>query len=103
MEWIDLTGALCALIALTGAVVASRLVPWLNCKTTAEEREHLLRWVDIAVGAAQQLYHQSQGKQRLQYALELLEGKGFNINDRAGRDAVEAAVLKLHEELNHGN
>ena len=55
------------------------------------------------MGAAQQLYHQSQGKQRLQYALELLERKGFNINDRAVRDAVEAAVLKLHEELNHGN
>ena len=82
MEWIDLTGALCALIALTGAVVASRLIPWLNCKTTAEEREHLLRWVEIAVGAAQQLYHQSQGKQRLQYALELLEGEGADYRIR---------------------
>ena len=103
MEWIDLTGALCALIALLGAVAVRRVLPWVEAKTTAEERENLLRWVEIAVGAAQQLYHQSQGSKRLEYALELLESKGFNVDDRAVRDAVEAAVLKLHEELNHGN
>lgn len=95
----DLTVILEAVIALAVAIITAFVLPWLKSKTTAEQRKELLVWVDIAVAAAQQLYHQLDGKERLTYALTILEEKGFDINDGAVVDAVEAAVLKLHQQL----
>lgn len=98
----DLTSVVEAIIALMVTVLTVFVLPWLSCKTTAQEREDLLRWVDIAVAAAQQLYYQMDGEARLNYALALLEEKGFDVDDGAVVDAVEAAVLKLHRELEKG-
>ena len=95
----DITSILEAVIALAAAVVTVFLVPWISSRTTAQEREELLSWVDIAVAAAQQLYYKCSGAQRLDYALAMLEEKGFDIDDGAVVDAVEAAVLKLHRQL----
>ena len=99
---IDLTPIYNAVIALAAACVSVFFIPWLKRKTDEQEREELLRWVDIAVAAAQQLYHQAEGSKRLAYALEFLEEKGYTIDDSV-IDTVEAAVLKLHEEMKHGN
>ena len=99
---IDLTPIYNAVIALVAACVSVFLIPWLKRKTDEQEREKLLFWVDIAVAAAQQLYHQAEGSKRLAYALEFLEDKGYTIDDSV-IDTVEAAVLKLHEEMKHGN
>ena len=96
---IDLTAILEAIIALAVAIITAIVIPWIKSKTTAQNREDLLKWVDIAVAAAQQLYHQYSGQQRLDYALSILEEKGFNVNDGVVVDAVEAAVLKLHQQL----
>lgn len=96
---IDLTMLIEMVIAVACAVATLFVVPWLRSKTTAQQREELLKWVDIAVAAAQQLYHQCSGQQRLQYALEMLEEQGYNIDSAVVRDAVEAAVLKLHQQL----
>lgn len=96
---IDLTPIINAVIMILASIATAYFVPWLKSNTTAKQREDLLVWVDIAVMAAQQLYHQYDGAQRLDYALSLLEVKGFDINDDTVRDAVEAAVLKLHQGL----
>lgn len=95
----DLTKVIEAGIALLATVITVFLLPWLSSKTTAQERENLLRWVDIAVAAAQQLYYQLDGEARLNYALALLEEKGYDIDDGVVLDAVEAAVLKLHRQM----
>ena len=104
---IDLTNILEAVVALAVAIITAFVLPWLRSKTTAEQRKELLVWVDIAVAAAQQLYHQLNGAERLAYALTILEEKGFDVDDGAVLDAVEAAVLKLHQQLegatNDGN
>lgn len=96
---IDLTDIFKALAYLLVAVASAFLVPWLKSKTTATERDELLKWVDIAVAAAQQLYHNSNGKDRLDYALSVLYDQGFDVNTSDVRNAVEAAVLKLHQQL----
>lgn len=96
---IDLTPLINAAILLVAALVGAYLVPWLKSRTSAEQRENLLKWVDIAVAAAQQLYHQCSGEVRLKYALELLQTQGFDVNNGVVQDAVEAAVLKLHQQL----
>lgn len=96
---IDLTPIMNTFIALVVALILRYVIPWIKSKTTNQQRENMLAWVDIAVMAAQQLYYQMDGQTRLNYALELLEEKGFDINDTAVLDAVEAAVLKLHQGL----
>lgn len=96
---IDLTPAFYALISFLLAVAMRYLVPFLRRKISADDMDDLLVWVEIAVAAAQQLYHQADGEKRLQYALGVLADKGFNVNDKAVRSAVEAAVLKLHQQL----
>ena len=41
----DLTHILNAVIALLAALVTAFVIPWLKRKTSAQEREELLRWV----------------------------------------------------------
>lgn len=99
----DLTNIVELLIALVTVAISAFVLPWLKSKTTAEQRNNLLKWVEIAVSAAQQLYHQSSGEERLSHALKLLNEKGFDVNSTEVRDAVEAAVLKLHQNLKDTN
>lgn len=96
---IDLTPIINAAILLVALLISAFFIPWLKSKTTAEQRENLLRWAEIAVAAAQQLFHDRDGAARLEYAMSLLEEKGFDITEGAVRDAVEAMVLKLHQQL----
>lgn len=96
---IDLTEIITAVIALLSALVIRYLVPWIRSKTTETQRGDLLRWVEIAVTAAQQMYYQSSGAERKDYVLRFLEEHGFDIEDPAVDAAIEAAVLQLHESM----
>lgn len=99
MNMTNLTPLFEAFIALAAAIITGFLIPWLKRKTTAQEREELLTWVNIAVTAAQQLYHTADGAKRKKYVLDFLYNKGYDVNDKEIENAIEAAVLKLHREL----
>lgn len=95
----DITSVLTAIVSLAVAVLTVFVIPWLQTRISANEMDQMLKWVDVAVMAAQQLYHTADGPTRLEYAMDLLESKGYNIDQQEIRDAVEAAVLKLHQQL----
>lgn len=95
----DLTPVINAVIALIAALITAFVIPWLKSKTTAQEREELLKWVEIAVMAAQQLYYQLDGAKRKEYVRNFLNLKGYDVTDNEIDNAIEAAVLKLHREL----
>ena len=59
----------------------------------------MLRWVDIAVSAAEQLYDAAQGGQKKLYVLGFLRDKGYDIDEDEIDLAIEAAVLRLHKEI----
>lgn len=96
---IDLTTVFKAFIYLLFALASAFLIPWLKSRTTADQRDTFFKWVDIAVAAAQQLYHKNSGQDRLEYALSILYEKGYDVETNEVRSAVEAAVLKLHKQL----
>lgn len=96
---VNLTPILNATIALAAAFITAFVIPWLKRKTDEQELQELLNWVDIAVMAAQQLYHQHAGAKRKAYVLEFLASKGYDVNSDEVDNAIEAAVLKLHQEL----
>ena len=93
---IDLTPIINAVIALTAALIAYYVIPWL---TTEKEREDLLRWVNIAVKAAEQIQKQTDGPGRKSYVQSFLQSKGFDINDAAVDAAIEAAVLEMNQVI----
>lgn len=95
----NLTPVINALIALIAALISAFLIPWLKRNTSAKDREELLKWVEIAVMAAQQLYHQLDGAKRKEYVMNFLRKKGYNVLSAEVDSAIEAAVLKLHREL----
>ena len=96
---IDLTNIIEAAVALLVALVSAFLIPWIRSRLNASQTAELLRWVKIAVYSAQQLYYNLDGATRLEHALEVLAAKGFDVDDAALLDAVEAEVLKLHQGL----
>ena len=96
---IDITPFVQAVVALAATLITVFLIPWLRQQTSAQDREQLLRWVDIAVDAAQQLYHQADGAARKEYVLGFLREKGYDVDDKAVDAAIEAAVLQLHQQL----
>ena len=99
---LDLTPIINALILVVAGLVSMYFLPWLKSKKTAEETKDLVMWAEIAVAAAQQLYHQLDGEARLKHALSVLAAAGFDIDTAEVRNAVEAAVLKLHQEIGGG-
>ncbi|MCI9587894.1 MAG: holin [Oscillospiraceae bacterium] len=97
----NMTPILQASIALIAALVSAFLIPWLRRNTTAKEREELLKWVSIAVEAAQQLHYQLEGADRKSYVRAFLTEQGFDVDDQAVDAAIESAVLELHRELGY--
>ena len=95
----DLTPIFNAVIALLAALITAFVIPWLKRKTFAQEREELLRWVEIAVAAAEQIWDSTQGEEKKKAVLAFLREKGFTFSESEIDSAIEAAVLKLHHDL----
>ena len=95
----ELTDIICAVIVLLAAIMTATLVPWLKETMGVQERSEMLRWIEIAVMAAQQLYHDLDGTARKEYVLHFLEEKGYDVDTQEVDNAIEATVLKLRREL----
>lgn len=96
---IDVTAVITALLTLLGTVITAFVVPWLRCRTSAQDREELLGWVDLAVAAAQQVLYSAPGQERKKMVRAFLKTKGYDVDTDEVDQAIEAAVLRLHKEL----
>lgn len=95
----DLTPVINAVIALAAALITAFVIPWIKRNTSAKDREEFLKWVEIAVAAAEQLFYSTQGKEKKKYVVQFLEGKGFTFSETEIDAAIEGAVLNLHRNL----
>lgn len=97
---IDLTPVFNAIIALAAALATAFLIPWIKSKTTAEQRDEILIWVNIAVTAAEQIFTGSgRGEEKKEYVLKFLEERGFKVDFETLDALIEAAVKKLNQEM----
>lgn len=86
-----------AVIALIGAIITYVIVPYINSKTTEKQRDNAKFWVQVAVGAAEQIYKEKgQGKLKKKYVLNFLNSKGIDIDDEQLDVLIEAAVYELN-------
>mgnify|MGYP001038032467 FL=1 len=95
----DLTPVINAVIALIAALITAFVIPWVKRNTTAKDREEFLKWVEIAVAAAEQLFHTTQGKEKKTYVVQFLQEQGVTFSEAEIDAAIEGAVLKLHRDL----
>lgn len=86
-------------IELIVAVASLWLIPWLRARLNAEEVSDMLRWVEIAVSAAEQLFRGEDGENKKAYVRLFLSEKGYDVDTEELDAAIEAAVLRLRREL----
>lgn len=96
---IDITAILQAIITLVTLVITAFVIPWIKKKIGAENMTEFLKWVDIGVRAAEQLYDSTMTIEKKQYVLSFLNSKGVKYTAAEVDAAIEAAVIKLHNEL----
>lgn len=95
----DLTPVINAVIALAAALITAFVIPWIKRNTSAKDREEFLKWVEIAVAAAEQLFYSTQSREKKKYVVQFLEEKGFAFSEEEVDAAIEGAVLRLHRDL----
>lgn len=96
---IDFTPVFNAIIALASALITAFFIPWIKSKVSAEKRNEFLDWVGIAVKAAEQLFDSDCAMQKKAYVINFLNSKGYKLSSGDMSNAIEAAVLELHNEL----
>ena len=98
----NITEILEAVVYLIVVLLSAFAVPAIKNKVGAQNMDTFLKWVDIAVAAAEQVYESTQGSVKKMYVLSYLESKGFNVDEDELNLAIEAAVNRLHNEMYGG-
>ena len=88
---IDLTPIFQAVVALLAAIITFRVIPWIKARTN-EQQANLLAAARSAVFAAEQIYGANNGDLKLDYALDLLEDRGYHLDRDILRSVVEDCV-----------
>jgi LL-H family phage holin len=78
------------------ALITMYFIPWLKTKVSAEELADIIKWVKIAVQAAEMIYKESgMGEAKKAYVKTFLEDKGIRYDERQIDSLIESAVLEL--------
>lgn len=97
MNTFDITPILIGAVTIIAIIITAYLIPLIESKTTAAQRTELMKWVKIAVDAAEQIYRgPGRGKEKLQHALDFLESKNLKVDLDTLRNAIEAEVRRIN-------
>ena len=92
---IDLTPIVQAIIALLAAFITWKVIPWINARTTKEQKANLRALIRVLVCAAEQLYGANKGAEKLDYVVARLNAMGYKVD----RSEIEAAVYQAFNSL----
>lgn len=95
----DFTGIFEIVLSIIAVVVSCFIVPILKEKLSAEKIERLVKWVKIAVEAAEQLYGSGAGQQKKEYVVNFLLEKGIVFDANKVATIIESAVYQLPKWL----
>ena len=88
------------IITLLTAIITIFVIPWIRSKISAEELAEIIKWVKIAVQAAEMIYKESgMGPQKKKYVETFLADLGINYDEKQIDSLIESAVLELKKEL----
>ena len=93
-----------AIITLLIALVTTFVVPYIKSKVSAEDLAEIVKWVKIAVEAAEMIFKESgMGEKKKEYVKILLKSYGIKYNPAQINALIESAVLELKKEFKHGS
>lgn len=95
----NITEVITTVLAVLVALVSVALIPWIRGKVGEAKMDSFLRWVDIAVAAAEQLYSSDAWQTKKEYVEAFLTDHGVTYDESEVNNAIEAAVNRLHNEL----
>ena len=88
------------IITLLTAIITIFVIPWIRSKISAEELAEIIKWVKIAVQAAEMIYKESgMGPQKKKYVETFLADLGISYDEKRIDNLIESAVLELKKEL----
>jgi len=96
---INLTEVFGAIVTLLCGLASAYLIPWLKAKLGAEKLDAVTRWASVFVAAAEQMFKDKPGAEKLKWVEEQLAGMGFELDADALRAMIEAIVLELKREV----
>lgn len=97
---IDITQIIFGIITILVGLAEAFLIPWLKAKVGNEKLAKIVDTIDIFVAAAEQIAARDgyDGAWKKQHVIELLEKNGYTVDETID-EFIEAAVIKLHNEL----
>lgn len=97
---VDITQIILGIITLLVGLAESFLIPWIKTKISNEKLAKIVDTIDIFVAAAEQIAARDgyDGAWKKQHVIELLEKNGYTVDETID-EFIEAAVIKLHNEL----
>ena len=97
---INLTPVLTALISLIAALITCYVIPVLKGKISAQTWAEIVKWIKIAVQAAEQMKKVGLlTYDKKNYVIEFIKSKGFKIDGDELNAAIEAAVYELNKGI----
>ena len=96
MDYTELVKAIATVIFV---VISMFVVPWIKKNISAANLEKILKYVEIFVAAADQLFDACQGPEKKAYVLQRLEEMNFKVDSETLDAFIESEVLKLHNKL----
>ena len=85
-------------LAMVAAFITQSVIPFLRSKTTVAEREAVLKLVEIAVAAAEQVFTGSgRGTEKKAFVMEWLEQRNITLDYKVLDAMIESAVYALKE------
>ena len=88
------------IITVLFALITLYVVPWIKTKLSAEDLNEIMKWVKIAVYAAEMIYKEAgMGAAKKTYVVEYLNGLGVKYDEDKIDGMIESAVLELKKEL----
>ncbi|MCR4622669.1 MAG: phage holin family protein [Clostridiales bacterium] len=88
---IDLTPIFQAIIMLAAGLITYKLVPWIKSKTTQQQQQNIQAAYRIFIMAAEQIYGANHGPEKLQYVVDGLRARGYDVDV----PTIEALVMEL--------
>lgn len=95
----DMTEIFKVLIELVCLCITAILIPYFKQRYGDNKVTEALKWVKIAVAAAEQIYTAAEGDKKKQWVFDYLKARGIILDEGELDVAIEAAVLELHSQL----
>lgn len=87
---INLTPIFQALVTLFAALITYFVVPWIKAHTTEAQQRTMRMFVKAMVFAAEQIYGEGHGSEKLKYVEDRLREAGYTVDT----SEIEAAVAE---------